>query len=296
MCVHKCLNISHPLSEIIELVAEHMCLSDEVLAELVPSGQPRYANRINWALSSFTKAGLVDRTRRGHYRITDSGRAVEKRNLSSYSEQDMFEWPEWVAYQEEVKARKLQQAAASDQPTADVVDPIETMLDAEAALNAQTETDLRKRLQNADPAFFEKAVVELLWAMGYGGSHGEKQRVGKSGDGGIDGIIRQDALGLSNIYIQAQRYADTNKVGDPEIRNFIGALDTRGASLGVFITTSTFQPRAVMTTARYRHGKVVLIDGIKLTELMLAYGVEVQKAREFTVYEIDEDFFTDELA
>ncbi|QOR45972.1 restriction endonuclease [Trueperella pecoris] len=282
------------VAEIVELVAEHMRLSDEVLAELVPSGQPRYANRINWALSSFAKAALVERPRRGHYRITDDGRAVARRGLSSYSERDMLEWPQWRAYQEEIKARKDTQDVTA-QGGDGVVDPIETMLDAERSFNAQTETDLRRRLQNADPAFFERAVVDLLWAMGYGGTHGEKQRVGKSGDGGIDGVIRQDALGLSNIYIQAKRYADTNKVSDPEIRNFIGALDTRGANLGVFITTSTFQPRAIKTAAGYRHGKIVLIDGIKLTELMLAYGVGVQKAHEFTLYEMDEDFFSDEL-
>ncbi|MBS6073234.1 MAG: restriction endonuclease, partial [Actinomyces urogenitalis] len=166
----------------------------------------------------------------------------------------------------------------------------------ERAFNAQTETSLRKRLQEASPEFFERAVIDVLWAMGYGGTHGEKQHVGRSGDGGIDGVIRQDALGLTNIYIQAKRYADTNKVGEPEIRNFIGSLDTQGASLGVFITTSSFQPGAVHTAEGYRHGRIILIDGLRLTSLMLAYGVAVHKTREFTLYEIDDDFFDEELA
>lgn len=131
---------------------------------------------------------------------------------------------------------------------------------------------------------------------GYGGAHGEKEHVGRARDGGIDGVIRQEALGLTNTYIQAKRYADTNKVGDPEIRNFIGALDSRGATLGVFITTSSFQPAAVRTAEKYRHGKIVLIDGIKLTSLMLSYGVAVHKTREFTLYEVDDDFFEEELA
>ena len=130
--------------------------------------------------------------------------------------------------------------------------------------------------------------------MGYGGTHGKKQHVGKAGDGGIDGIIRQDALGLTNVYIQAKRYADHNKVSEPEIRNFIGSLDARGANLGVFITTSTFQKGAEITAAGYRHGRIVLIDGIKLTSLMLDYGVAVHKSRVFTLYEIDDDFFEKE--
>lgn len=149
--------------------------------------------------------------------------------------------------------------------------------------------------RESSPEFFEKAVIDLLWAMGYGGTYGEKEHVGRSGDGGIDGIIRQDALGLTNIYIQAKRYADSNKVGAPEIRNFIGSLDSRGANLGVFITTSNFQPAAVKSAEGYRHGKIVLINGIKLTELMLAYGVAVHKKREFTLYDIDEDFFDEDI-
>ena len=116
------------------------------------------------------------------------------------------------------------------------------------------------------------------------------------GDGGIDGIIQQDALGLTNVYIQAKRYSDSNKVGEPEIRNFIGSLDSRGATLGVFITTSTFQPNAERTANNYRHGKIVLINGIKLTSLMLSYGIGVQKRREFSLYDIDDDFFEDDLA
>lgn len=124
----------------------------------------------------------------------------------------------------------------------------------------------------------------------------KNEHVGRSGDGGIDGIIRQDALGLTNVYIQAKRYADTNKVGAPEMRNFIGALESNGANLGVFITTSSFLDSAETTAEQYRHGRIILIDGIALTSLMLTYGVAVHKAREFTLYEIDDDFFDEELA
>lgn len=161
-------------------------------------------------------------------------------------------------------------------------------------VNSSTEAELLDRLRAGSPEFFEKAVVELLWAMGYGGAHGERQRVGGTGDGGVDGIIRQDALGLSTIYVQAKRYAQTNTVGSSEIRNFIGALDSRGASQGVFITTSRFAVAAQQTAANFRHGKIELIDGVRLTSLMLNYGVAVHEARTFRIYELDEDFFEEE--
>lgn len=171
------------------------------------------------------------------------------------------------------------------------VDPIESAESIVSDYNAEVETKLRRRLQQSSPEFFEKAVIDVLWAMGYGGSHGEKRRVGKAGDGGIDGVIRQDALGLTNVYVQAKRYADDNRVSSPEIRNFIGALDSHGANLGVFITTSRFSDQAKQTAERYRHGRIVLIDGMDLTSLMLTYGVAVQKHREYVLYEVDEDFF-----
>lgn len=282
------------IRDIWQLVADCMNLGEEVRAERIPSGQPRYQNRINWACSALTMAGLLERPKRGHYRITENGKTVNQRGLTEYAEKDMLEWLTWREYQKEIAARNTQQDTPLETTTEDYVNPVETMSDAERAFNNKTETELRKRLQESTPEFFEKAVIELLWAMGYGGTHGGKQHMGSSGDGGIDGIIRQDALGLTNVYVQAKRYADNNCVGSPQIRNFIGALDSKGASLGVFITTSTFTPEAERTAAGYRHGKIVLIDGIKLTSLMLTYGVAVQKHHEFTLYEIDEDFFEED--
>lgn len=288
----------HRVRDICELVANHMGLSAEVRAEMIASGQLRHVNRINWACSALTHAGLLDRPSRGNYRITADGRSVDARSLTGYSEQDMLEWPAWQAYQDEIAARKASGGRSAVQPAtpATVGNPVELMEGAEALFNAQIETELRSKLQESSPEFFEKAVIDLLWAMGYGGDYGEKQHVGRSGDGGIDGIIRQDALGLSNIYIQAKRYADTNKVGDPEIRNFMGSLMTKGALQGVFITTSDFQPAAVASAKSFSNVKIVLINGIQLTALMLRYGVGVHKTRAFTLYEIDEDYFESELA
>lgn len=285
------------LQEIYELVATLAGLSQEQMQETLESGQLRYKNRIGWELLSFTHCGLVDRPKRGRYTITENGKVVDRRSLREYSEKDMLEWSTWREYKDEVaQRRQIKDGTSSTESEIESADdPVEVMRASERTFNASTETDLRKRLQSSSPEFFERAVIDVLWAMGYGGAHGEKQHVGRSHDGGIDGVIRQDALGLTNIYTQAKRYSDTNKVGEPEIRNFIGALDAQGANLGVFITTSTFLDRAKETAARYRHGKIVLIDGIKLTSLMLDYGVAVHKAREFTLYEIDDDFFENEL-
>ena len=284
-------------SELCDLVADAAGLTEETRNERLDSGQPRFMNRIGWACSAMTKAGLLERPKRGTYRITSNGLTVASRKLATYTEKDLAEWDAWREYQNEVAARRSVDESSAV-PVSEIeqdADPVEAIAARTRDFNAQVETDLRKRLQENSPEFFEKAVIDLLWAMGYGGDYGEKQHVGRSGDGGIDGIIHQDALGLTNVYIQAKRYADTNRVGEPEIRNFIGSLDAQGANLGVFITTSTFLDRAKVTAAGYRHGRIVLIDGLRLTKLMLAYGVGVEKAHEFTLYSVDEDYFEEDM-
>ncbi len=220
---------------------------------------------------------------------------MDARSLTSYSEQDMLEWPIWRDYQAELAARKSDSILVPVVTESGQVDPIEVMGDAERDFNAQVETELLANLKSSSPEFFEKAVIDVLWAMGYGGDYGEKQHIGRTGDGGVDGIIRQNALGLSSIYVQAKRYT-SGSVGSGDIRDFMGAMDTRGASQGVFITASTFAPAAVETARNYRPGKIMLIDGLELTSLMLRYGVAVHETREFALFEIDEDYFDTELA
>lgn len=295
----------HYIGDLRTEVADFAQLTDEQRAEVLPSGVKRYTNRIDWACVELRMAGLIDRPQRAHYRITDTGRIVDGRDLTVYTQREMAEWPAWVAYQEEIAARNASadDTSGSNGATPDktgddndeTVDAIAVLAKGEKSFNANTETELRRRLQESSPEFFEKAVIELLWAMGYGGSHGDKQHAGRTGDGGIDGVIREDALGLQNIYIQAKRYSDANTVGSGEIRNFIGALDGHGADRGVFITTSTFTQAAELTAENCRHSKIILIDGIRLTSLMLNYGVAVQKAREFTLFALDEDFFDEGL-
>jgi restriction system protein len=295
------------LSEIVRLVAQDLHLSDEVVAQKVSSGQGRLANRVGWACSAFYQAGLLARPRRGTYRITDDGRVVAARNLLEYSEKDMDEWPKWRAYQEEVAERSKRSTLATSGgvPGSSVVgrgpgselvddgtDPLEAVAGAVQGMNDAVETELRVALQTGTPEFFERAVLEVLWAMGYGGANGDKERLGKSHDGGIDGVIRQDPLGLQEVYVQAKRYADGNTVGSPEINGFYGALAGRGADRGVFITTSAFTPAAKRAAEQF-NGRIVLIDGIRLTSLMLAYGVGVERRERFTVFQVDGEWFED---
>lgn len=213
----------------------------------------------------------------------------------------MLEWEAWREYQNEVSERRRERSTnysvheTTPADSTELSDPVEQIAIAVEIANAQTETDLRRALQNGSPEFFERAVIDLLWAMGYGGSYGEKKHVGRSGDGGIDGVISQDALGLRNVYIQAKRYADNNRVGRPDIQQFFGALASLGAEGGVFITTSKFTDAATDEAKGYRHrNPIILIDGYRLTQLMLSYQVGVQRTREFTIYEVDEDYFVDE--
>ncbi|MDO4898950.1 MAG: restriction endonuclease [Rothia sp. (in: high G+C Gram-positive bacteria)] len=278
--------------EICQSSAQIIRLTDAALAETLPSGQARYKNRINWACSGLAKAGLIARPEKGHYRITDNGRVVAARALSSYSEKDMLEWSLWQQYQEEIAERK--KGEKSPAPIGETgieleANPIEQAVLLAQVHNASVETELRRKLQDGSPSFFEKAVIDLLWAMGYGGAHGEREHVGRSGDGGIDGVIRQDALGLSKVYVQAKRYADGNTVGRPAIQQFFGSLASRGADRGVFITTSRFSDEALREASVYK--TLVLIDGIRLTRLMLEYGVGVQLAQQVAFYQVDEDYF-----
>lgn len=287
------------LKEIIAGVATLLDLPSEIAAQRISSGQTRIENRVGWACSSFYRAGLLDRPRRGWYRINEDGREVARRNLSEYSEDDMREWKTWRSYLNELAERQARTNVkslsheTSSKTTAEEEDPLVLISSAVFSLNNDVETELRQSLQQASPEFFERAVLEVLWAMGYGGGQGEKEHLGKSNDGGIDGVIRQDPLGLQSVYVQAKRYGDGNNVGSPDINGFYGALARVGADRGVFITTSSFSS-AAREAAKQFGGKVILIDGIRLTALMLRYGVGVEPRHNFTVFAVDQDFFSDD--
>ena len=268
-------------------VADAVGLTAEQRAETLPSGQLRADNRIGWAASFLNRVDALDHPSRGQYVITDFGR---ERHPTGITENDLKavakEGDEWW----------LSRSAANgqeDQPldtSATDLDPTEQVEQGVARIHEEVASELLSRLVDQDPAFFEGAVVELLLAMGYGGVGGRGVTTDLTNDGGIDGVIDQDVLGLSKVYVQAKRYAPTNAVQRPEVQGFVGALSGK-ADGGVFITTSRFSPGAI-EWVRTVPARIILIDGRRLAELMIEYGVGVQVGRTYRVVEVDEDFFT----
>ncbi|NLJ54444.1 MAG: restriction endonuclease [Intrasporangiaceae bacterium] len=275
-----------------DLVADHVGLTDEERAETLNSGQLKFHNRIGWATSYLNRVGALDRPSRGHYSITDVGRKLLADHPEGIAERDLralagdADAPHtWHALQ------AMEQRGAEDQAVDSAeLDPIEQVEQGIARIHADVASDLLQRLYSHEPAFFEQAVLDLLMAMGYGGAEGKATRTQLSSDGGIDGVVDQDALGLSRIYVQAKRYALDSSVGRPEIQAFVGALHGNQANQGVFLTTGRFSSGA-RQYAETIGTRVILIDGERLAGLMIRYGVGVQTKRTVHIVEVDEDFF-----
>jgi restriction system protein len=268
--------------EMSQLVADHVALTDEQRAETLDSGQTKADNRIGWALSALALSDSINRPRRGQYVIADKGRQLLASHPDRLTERLLF--PDgrgrkgtWSAMPESAQA-------------ASALDPFEEIEQGVDRVHAEVAAQLLDRLRAQAPDFLEQAVLDLLVAMGYGGADKQARRLGGSGDGGVDGVIDQDPLGLERVYVQAKRYAADNTVGRETIQAFVGALHGRHAERGIFITTSQFSPRAE-EYARGINSRVILIDGDRLARLMIRYGVGVQTRHTYRVVELDEDFF-----
>ncbi|QGH69321.1 restriction endonuclease [Pseudactinotalea sp. HY158] len=298
----------HRGRDIVAAAADLLDLSGEHRAVVIPSGQEQYRNRGNWALSYLARAGAVERPARGHYRITEVGRrlladhpgGITERHLRALSGDPNA--PHTIKAFPAATSDALPSSApgpgASGAPRPRAVAAVEeSALDPEeqisfgvARIDEDVADQLLTRIWAQEPVFFEQAVLDLLMAMGYGGAEGEATRTQLSNDVGIDGIIDQDALGLSRIYVQAKRYGAENTVGREAIQAFVGALAGNQANQGVFITTSRFS-RTAIDYAGSIATRVILIDGDRLARLMIRYGVGVQVKRRIEIVEIDEDFF-----
>ncbi|KNC20278.1 restriction endonuclease [Arthrobacter sp. RIT-PI-e] len=257
---------------------------------LLASGQSSVENRVGWAMSDLTRATAVAKPERGRFTITEVGQRLLATHTGHITKEILRAIPAYNDYEP-----RRQNVSVSTTPRGQIdesseLDPTEQIESGIELLRADVATDLLKRLHQRHPDFFEEAVVKLLLAMGYGGADNRGRRIGGSGDGGVDGVIDQDALGLDQIYIQAKRYAPESTVGREAIQAFVGALAGRGATRGVFITTSKFSTQAL----DYAHAiptRIILIDGKQLTNLMIRHSVGVQTAKVYTVVEVDEDFF-----
>ena len=286
-----------PLSEVRERIAAAAGLSAEDVEEMLPSGrQSVFVNRVSWAVIYMVRAGLLERVRRGVYRITEEGERLLSRAPSRIDMNLLGEYPDFAEWKQRANA-SLPGRAATPKPNEEISYTPEEALDRAARqLSSALEADVLHRVRDAAPAFLERVVVDLLIAMGYGGGDAAMGRVtGRSGDGGIDGTIREDALGLDEVYVQAKKYAAGNAVGEGDLRNFAGAIDAAGTTKGVFVTTSGFTRAAKDYVARSPK-RIVLIDGEELARLMVLHGIGVRtRLPRYEVKRIDEDYFDQEV-
>ncbi len=278
-----------PARELHERVANDVQLTGDQRAETIDSGQLRYRNRVGWATSSLMRAEALIRPRRATYTITELGQQLLAQHPDGFGERELHQIPAYRDYQPATRT-SAPSAGQAQLPDETLLDPLEQINASVARLRTDVAAQLLERLRAASPDFLEQSVLDVLVAMGYGGVEQRARRIGGSGDGGVDGVIDQDALGLARIYVQAKRYANDNVVGRPQIQGFVGALHGQQANQGIFITTSSFS-RDAIDYARSVSASVVLIDGDRLGELMTKYGVGVQPVQTFTVVEIDEDYF-----
>jgi restriction system protein len=285
------------IGDVVEKLAVEFVLSDDERAHLLPSGrQTTFANRVHWAKSYLGKAGLIVLSGRGRFTITERGREVVATPPKRIDIKFLQQFHEFAAFRNEVgsDAEEGDSAATTAGRLADApaLTPDETIRVAYRRLESALAEDLLSRVRQGTPAFFERVIVQLLLAMGYGGSVGALDRAltGGSGDGGIDGVIDQDPLGLDRIYVQAKRYQDGSPVGSGAIRDFFGSLDRVRATKGLFVTTSTFSGSA-RETAEMLSKRIVLIDGTQFARLMLAHNVGCRVEETLTIKRVDEDFF-----
>jgi restriction system protein len=279
----------HSLREVIESLADHFRLTDEERKELLPSGrQPTFDNRLGWARTYMKKAGLLESTKRGYFRITERGSEIIRSNPTHINAKLLEQFSEFVEFKSFTRGS---QPDNSNLKADDSQTPEEDIELAIQKLNQQLASDLLQAIKGCSPIFFEKLVVDLLVKMGYGGTRKDAGRtVGRTGDGGIDGIINEDRLGLDIIYIQAKRWE--NPVGRPEIQKFAGALQGMRARKGIFITTSTFTNEARDYVSRI-DSKIILIGGEALAQLMIEHNVGVGPFASYEVKKIDSDYFND---
>jgi restriction system protein len=281
----------HAISENVEKLAAYFSLTESEIAELIPSGrQPIFYNRVSWAHIHLAEAKLLERPRRGVYRITERGRQLLTQKPKRIDIKLLKQFLEFVEFRD--TKRTVAQASQSQQ-LIETRTPEEAIDDAYQQIRKSLASELIENIMSCSPAFFERLVVELLVKMGYGGSRREAARaVGQSGDGGIDGIIDEDRLGLDAVYIQAKRWEAS--VGRPEIQKFVGALMGKRARKGIFITTSIFSADARIYVENIDF-KVVLIDGKRLADLMIDYDVGVTGTLTYQLKRIDSDYFSNNV-
>lgn len=280
----------YKVNDLVELLANYFKLTEDERKELLPSGQTfLFGNRVGWAKTYLKKAGLLDSPKRGFVCITQRGLDVLKQNPKEIDVSFLQRFPEFLEFQS--LKRDDKETIVDKQTEILTQTPEEILDDSYQNIRKSLAQELLDKISKLSPTFFERLVVELLVKMGYGGSMKDAGRaIGKSGDEGIDGTIKEDKLGLDIIYIQAKRWQPNNVVGRPEIHKFVGALAGQGAKKGIFITTSSFTKDALDFIPR-NETKIVLIDGYKLAQLMIDYNLGVTIQHIYEIKKVDSDYF-----
>ena len=280
------------VAEVRQRVAAAEGLTPEEVQELLPSGrQPVFTNRVSWAIIHMERSGLVEKVQRGIYRLAAAGEQLLAQSPTRIDLSFLRHYPAYVAWR---KAPSQTQDSAPTRSDDAVETPEEALDHAAAQLRQSLEADLLDRVRASPSAFLERVVVDLLIAMGYGGGDTARGRVtGQAGDGGIDGTIWEDALGLDEVYLQAKKYAAGTTVGEGDLRNFAGAIDAANTTKGVFVTTAGFTRSATDYVAKSPK-RIVLIDGEELARLMVVHEIGVRTRIRYAVKRIDEDYFAGE--
>jgi restriction system protein len=276
----------HFIHNAIDQLVRVFNLSEQERKELLPSGQQMiFDNRVGWARTYLKKAGLLESTKRGFFKITTAGLEALKQQPNEINVDFLKRYPGFVEFKETYK--KDERETLDNTHT-----PEESLEYAYQRIKQDLAQELLNRIKSCSPEFFEKLVIELLLKMGYGGTIKDAGKaIGMSGDGGIDGIIKEDRLGLDIIYVQAKRWEGS--VGRPEIQKFAGALQGQRAKKGIFITTSFFSNDAKEYVSKIDN-KIIIMDGEQLTQLMIDYNVGVSKTAEYEIKKIDSDYFENE--
>jgi len=282
----------HQLQETIDAMARQFGLTPEERREVLPSGrQPIIDNRVGWARTYMKKAGLIEATRRSYFEITERGLQVLRENPKEINVRYLKRFPEFMEFQA-LKREKEELKEEEGIEAKELLTPEERIESAYQSLRQNLATELVQQVKNCSPSFFEKLVIDLLISMGYGGTRKDAgEAIGRSGDEGIDGIIKEDRLGLDIVYIQAKRWE--NPVSRPEIQKFAGALMGRKAKKGIFITTSAFTKDA-RDYAEKIESKIVLIDGETLAQLMIDHNIGVSSIASYILKKMDIDYFSEE--
>lgn len=282
--------------EVLDAVCGSLGLTDADLAEMVPSGsRSRAEDRVSWALTYLRQARLIEPSGRAMSVITPRGLEHLREGPGPIKPAHLDRYPEFAEFHKPVDRTRPPKAGSEQVDSGDITEqtPQELMADAFARHTQQLAAEVLQQVQSMDPAAFERLIVKLMLTLGYGGLGDDSGRVlGRSGDGGVDGVISLDRLGLERIYLQAKRWSGST-VGSKEIQAFVGALTGQGAQKGVFITTSRFSAEARDYQARLSSPKVSLIDGIELARLMVEHELGVSVVEQYRVKRVDSDFFAE---